>query len=364
MEEIQQKEPNLATRPNGLDQKEVNQGLENLSVVVEEVKSYEGDDMIGGNWTFIAVKNLTSYMIGTLMKGIKVIENEAEIYSRMLPVEENWLLKDIAYIEHLDCYVYLYRRQLYRKDIDDKLPYVIMKNINGIRMSNIFQYSKLNRRLFLNNDNKSIFVINLERNQIEMEIGKIRLTSNHYMNPFRLFGRHENQFIAVTISCSVLLFTINFKQKKICSSRGFQINMIEKQREHGQSVAVSEDNRHALVQVAKEDLLGLSRMLVFNIKAGWLTLKAVIDQDSEEVPYMFAFDGCGSIGSHTLWVRMSYQDKVISVFDFCEKTQELKELEEKRATFDQTRVVELRRVGDQIWYVGNQGRIMRLSINF
>ena len=97
-----------------------------VKISLAQISHLSESKLIGGFCTFFAFKNNTSFAIGTSGKGMKTVENNKLIHSGRLPGTSTGPLLDIIYVEHLDWYLLNYNSNVYRKDIDDKPPYLYM----------------------------------------------------------------------------------------------------------------------------------------------------------------------------------------------------------------------------------------------
>ena len=93
--------------------------IQGIEVVVEEVKDSREMTNIQTNWTFLAMKNPKSYLIGTYRQRFDLIDNGRVLFSGKLPEEDNELY-DMAYIPVMDCYFLVSFYNLYLKDINNR----------------------------------------------------------------------------------------------------------------------------------------------------------------------------------------------------------------------------------------------------
>ena len=85
-------------------------------------------------------------MAGTNWKGVQVSDNGTLLYSAGLPQGEKELY-DIIYFSPLNSYFLATRCNLYRKEIDDKPPYVFLEGGCGSRLGASLRSSEINQRL-------------------------------------------------------------------------------------------------------------------------------------------------------------------------------------------------------------------------
>ena len=99
---------NLASYTGSIAEVENKPGIQNLtkfeesrlSVSVSELFDLKEKEIIEEECTYLAIKNPTSFLIGTDWHGIKVIEERQEVYSARFGD-----IEDVIYINHLNCYL-------------------------------------------------------------------------------------------------------------------------------------------------------------------------------------------------------------------------------------------------------------------
>ena len=122
--------------------------INQMSIDVKKIKNDAEKGIIGFGLTFLAHKNVNSYMMATSRKGLKVFENGKQIYSSKF-FKEDSELRDTIYIKHLNCYLISYNKKLYRKDIDKKAPYIFMEIPCIYRVGACLLYSDVHERLII-----------------------------------------------------------------------------------------------------------------------------------------------------------------------------------------------------------------------
>ena len=254
---------------------------ENISLVVEKVENHKTQGIIGGSFTHFAVKNATSYMIGTSRHGFKVIENGSVIHLGRLPGRDQQLA-DIVYADHLDCYFLYHNYKIYRKDVDDKPPYVFMDLRCRFLHGCCFRYTKVNKRLLIiSEDCESILVINVDRKQVEMKITRNAL-KDELVQDFRIFGKKETELACLTKEGTLVVFSLDYLTRKVLRTSQSKISLLSERREETLSMAVCGNNEYILVEIEVKQFFGRhhsSRMAVFhhNINSRKLVLKATLD---------------------------------------------------------------------------------------
>ena len=101
--------------------------IEWASILMSKLGVLKEEGITGEGWSYMGVKDSNSFLIGTEKKGLKLVEDGTKFYSAKLS-EEAREIKDIVYFPPLNCYFFAATSsKLYRKDIDDKPPYLFMK---------------------------------------------------------------------------------------------------------------------------------------------------------------------------------------------------------------------------------------------
>ena len=341
-----------------LDQKEP-EPFENMEIALEELRSHEEEGVIGGDLTYIYMKNPTSYMIGTDEKGIKVIEEGAEIYSGTLPGEEAWL-RDIIYISHLNCYLMADESKLYRKDIDEKPPYLLMEVKCGLRVGACFRYSNLHERLVIIKDEKNISTVNLETKEIEIEVVKKFEDS---IRDLKLFGEKQDRVVCITYNCHILLYELDFEENEGSAIDHFNLKRVQGRGECGSSIAVCDKGKYVLAEIGAGHPEICCRMVIFEIKDDTLEKKAFINRFSQEIGVKLAIDCYGYADGFVLWAGLSLDDNaLIQVYAYDIEKEEFLELESKRVSHQEDYPVKVHQLGDEFYYTGNLAKVMKLSL--
>ena len=326
--------------------------------------SYQAFGGISSNSTFLAYKNETSFMLGTWKRGIKVVEDDTVVYSENLP-NHYGALKDMVYIEPHDYYLMDHDKKLWRKNVDDKPPSVFMDIGCGFRKGACLRYSKLNDRLFVAQNGNAISVINLERRQIETSTVLSQLTMQTIMD-FRVLGEHQNRVIAITNSGCVNLATFTIPMRKVSSVCSLDLDLWQARKEKGFSIAVSDDDDYAFVEIEGENSyssLLCSRMMILKINANSIERVVVVDQFNLRIGRKFAVEYAGIINGCIFWVGFTEESSRLGqVFVFNTLTEEMEEVKKMRFDQKETDPKKVHRQDNDFYYVGHFGRIIHLKL--
>ena len=332
--------------------------IEKLEVKVTHIRSWKADKLIGGNPTLLAIKNHTSYMIATSKSAIKVVENNETVYSSELPIKTGFLY-DMIYVEDMNCYFIHHDQKLYKKGVNKQHPQFCMNVYCEPNYGNCLLYSKLNKRLIVNNYGSTINVINLQRNDVEIEMGA---DLGHQISNFCLFGTQEKRLVSITWKGFVLLQELDFEKKQGRLLDHSVLELKKDRDEHGTSIAVYQ--HFMLVDIAQIVSKNIcSRKIVFKVVNDKLVKQVTLDQLALNINREVSHECFGVVGRHIMWVGLSgRKGGKIQVYDFDVEKRELRELKVKREYHMEEEPNRLCRLGDHFYYTGSQGNVMRLSM--
>ena len=330
-----------------------------LKITVEQIQDHSELEIIGGCATYIAFKNLTSYAIGTDRSGLKVIKEGAEIYSKRFLSSAR--LDGIIYINSLNCYLLYLRSRIYRKDIDNKPPYLYMKLYLGSRSSNSIKYSKIHNRLILAKYlNNNLALINLERKRIELEIRRV---DGSTIQDLKIVGPKESQIATIARNGRIELFSLTFNLKRVVRSYRHQVKLLSSEFECGQTVAVCEKNKFLLAGFSNSAFDTVTRIIAFGIGNRSLTQLHSLDKQALGLHTQLVLESWKTVGSHIVWVALCRFNKYVNIYDLDTKTGKLKELLHERIRHQKFLARGLHRFGDSLYCASDLGRIMRVKIS-
>ena len=181
--------------------------IQNPKLHLQTVINPSDEKLIGGRGTLLALKNHSSFLIGTSKKGLKVVEKGTLKYKDRL----QWNLIDMIYAESPDCYFLLYNESIYRKNIDDEPPSIFLKIGCELQIGKSLQFSNLYEKLVICNNKVSISAINVHTKEIEIDLPKKR---GFGISFFKLFGEREDRVISGTSDGYVFLARLDYPTKK------------------------------------------------------------------------------------------------------------------------------------------------------
>ena len=337
-------------------------------LVVEEImeeyenpfEEYDQNPLIGGNTTYLAVKDQRSYMMGTYGKGIKLVEDDVLVYHSKLSSELS-SLKDIIYIESLDYYLLSHNDQISRKNIDSQPPYVYLEVPTCSRRGSSFRFSKIHNSIVINKSPCNIIVINLENKEVDMEITHIK---GNQINDFRVFGRDEEKIAAITADGNLSLFELDYYDQKSYELDSVKQDLFSITMEYGLSLAVCNEPEHIIVEFGTlSESCSTSRMVVFQVVEDRLVKKSTLFANETWIRSKHALGCFGLMKNHIVWVAVAGGPHgVVQIFDYNLQSESLSELKEMRMIWQkQKNPVKLVRFGDQLYYTGEKGVLMSIS---
>ena len=346
----------LFAKKRGSDQK-----LKDLKLGVKTVKKYRDDkEIVGGSKTHIAFKNNTNnFAVGTFGSGLRLVKNDYQIYCQRLPEKCN-VIQDIVYIPCLNCYLLACLDKIYRKDIDDKPPYLWMVLACGVGQGASFVYSAPLERLIISKKGRSIVIINPRTKKLGVNLES--KADHRFIQKFRIFGQEENQVVSVTRDCQVFLYNL-YKSPKRGVVGQYQIQKLNERQEKPASLAICDKNEYILVEVEDYSITRRSRIFIFKVKKDVLIKIASIDESIHLVGHKSALKCFSSLGNHILWVGLSGKG-FTQIYHYNSETEVLEELKDKRVRRFINEPLKLHIVEGEFYYLGSNGKLMRLSVSF
>ena len=329
-----------------------------ITPVVENPQNQVNRNVIGDSVTLLAVKNPTSFMIATFGKGLQVFENNKLIFSAKFFFYRT-KLKDLVYIDHLNCYFLHRGGKFYRKDVDNHPPYFYIHLVSEGKFGSCLKYSAINRRLITAKDKNSIAVLNLERKELEIEV---KTNFGGKLMDFALLRKKETGVISLSEDGYLNLSFINYSMKKICATNHTKIELKEERGERGFSIAASPNNDYALVEIGSDYYGYNSRIMVFKIIHNHLIEAASIDVYNQLLKQMSAMRCWGCIGVHIIWVGVSLAE--IFLYDFNTETYAVRELRDQRVNHNQFNPRKIDRLSNHFFLIGQEAKVKTFRIKF
>ena len=339
-----------------------NPKVEKCDLIVNKIKDQSTEEIIGGHWTHLALKNPACYLIATMTKGLRLIDNTELLYSAKLPVSGEAWLNDLIYIKSKDCYLMNLNHKIYKKDIDRKPPTLLLDLKCGNRVGASFKYSEVHDRLIVNMYWKRIGVVDLLHEKVEFTVD---LYSGTNITDFRVFGEWEDRVICITADGFIFLMKLNYPQKVGSIADFHNMELIESRKEKGASVAVCKKDRFVFVEIGcQKEPFYCSRIAIFEITSGSLVKKVMVDRFQQEIVGKLALSCYSYIDNYIIWVGLAGgEDGVAQVYSYETTSGVLKELEEKRVSHRELNPVKLNRYNKSFYYIGYRGNLMSLHLN-
>ena len=337
----------------------VKEKINRMKLTINEVNNYSQEGLIGGDSTHLALKNPKSFLIGTSRKGIKVFENDAQIFSGRLSRDGHDELYDAVYIASLTSYFLLSDSRIYRKDICTNPPHLFMSFNNDSKNCTFLRFSTIHQRLLITRDGKDISIINPRTRKIEVVFSK---RVGKKIKDFQLIGELEDRGVTVTEYGYIVLYSLIFGKK-----RGFMTfyncRLVQEGDGYPQSIAVCDKNQYLFVLIAPKYNY-LSRVIILKLTNGSRLHAASAVKCSQNIGRNFACEIYGYIGSHILFFGLSRKKNgLVKIYGFDTEKGKWNELIGKKMTHKQHKPLRMHRLGDKFYYTGNLGKLLVLSLN-
>ena len=311
-----------------------------------------------------AMKNPTSYAIGPYQKKIIIIENGAQLCSKRLPGEFP-IIFGMIYVKPLNAYLIQLKNKIYRKDIDTNDPYVFLDVRCGVK-ANAIRYSDIHNRLIINKEETSVAVINLETKDIEFQVEKDK---GNMIRGLKFVGQEQNKLVSVTLDGFVSLYELDFEKKVGFITSYLKLNVKMAASQKVTSMAVCDRGQYVLVNygsILRErdvDQAIPSSIAILKVEGNFLVKKAEIELLSSKMRWCQCLECCGYSGSHVMWLGLTRGESGFTqMYDYNMETNELKELLDKRMIHKEKTPLNIHRIGNDFYYCGRDGKLMKLRI--
>ena len=247
-------------------------------LVVKKIRKHEDEGMIGGSFTFLAVKNHSNYLIATYGKGLKLVKNSEEIYKTALP-HPNSIITAVRYIKDINAYLLCIGAKIYRKDINS-LPHYLFIDIDVCyKPCGGFKYSSINRKLIVARNYHNITLIDLKTRKLEVTMKKRRSPSTM---DFVLLGDEEEFVLVITSYRFISLYCLT--RRYVAEVTGAMIwdyfveQADDRIRETGYALKTDPTKKFVLAQlVIPGSPWRSSRILIFEFLGKKLKLRGSFD---------------------------------------------------------------------------------------
>ena len=237
-----------------------------------------------------------------------------------------------------------------------------MELICGVRQGGSMRYSKLNQRLIIVQNKRNIWVINLERKQAEIRVGGAGMSAE--IQDFKIFGEKENRVISVAQNGDVLLTSFGYLRRKIYFFGHSCLKFIDNRRETALAMEVCDKNQYAVVGINSGGFSS-SRVLVMKIRSNSLVITAILDYYHRGIRSQICLSCCRYFGNHILWVGLPWgADSSAQIYHYDVEKMDFRLLDKISVGIGEVDPCQIHRIGDQLFYTGSEGKVMRLIIGF
>ena len=331
----------------------------NLQIKVEKLQSLTKEGIITNTWTRIALKNPTSFLIASHNSGLRLFENNKELYSGI--GNQNLICRNfffIAFIPSQNCYLFTGTNYIYRKDINSEHPYKWFKIDQARFWRPCLVYSKIYNKIILLKSKyhkKSFAVLSPKIKKLESSFGD----SLPEIYRLEIMRKDEKKILAVTFDGILLIFKIGFgillKKKILEPKLGELVKYFD----------ISPDDKFLCVEVVNSKKKAM-RLYLFDIE-NEIELKSTFD--CKRVDYRYGFACHGYVGKSLVFLGLSLDNRSQSdKFDACLieynlDSEEVKEHIDKRVDQQSICPIRLHFMPDGwYYYVGKNGTFAKLMV--
>ena len=335
--------------------------IRNLSLVTQNYYDLKRNAYLGGDCTLLAIKAHDSFLVFTYKKGLLLLRNGKQLYTGAFKK----ILKDLIYIKDYNAYFFCAGAKIYRKDEDGNRPYPIIDISCGYRMAAAMRYSEINKRLIVNSlGGSAIAVMNLDTKEIEVVV-KDPLGPSQSLD-FSLLGENEDRVISARKDDRIMLYRFDYTEQKGEITSRVPVPLLEGRKEQIKALAVCTRREYVFIEIGQKFANSLcSRMILARVIGDTLTMVGKLDLFSQKLGFKMAFECYGYVGNHILWAGLTKKENgKIQVFDFDTETQDLKELKDRRISQAELNPAQLKKLGQDFYYIGYQARLQKLMFQF
>ena len=180
-----------------------------------------------------------------------------------------------------------------------------------------------------------------------------------------LLGRQQNKVGSSFAGGFLSLFTFNYQMRRLVRHCRYKLDQTGEREELFISLAASDHGDHLLVAIS-DDHMNCTRMMVFCERSNNLVQKAVFEL-LEECPPNYCISFCEWVSDHLLWIGAEYGSQPslrAKVYDYNLKSEQFRELEEKRVPHRADYLLEMVRMRDMFYYASRDGKVFRLKVTF
>ena len=182
-----------------------------------------------------------------------------------------------------------------------------------------------------------------------------------------MFGLEENKIVCLDQLGEILICSINYDLKKITRKRR---NKVELKRDLARfkfeslvSVSASGQGKYLVVRKRVKKSFDKSTLMLFEVKGCSLVQLATLQQKGHPGWRKRTFGFWRWVGKHALWVAL--EDSLggdVQLYDFDTDSGRLRELVNQRVSHQEKKPSILQVSGDKLFYTGNLGFVIALSL--
>ena len=225
------------------------------------------------------------------------------------------------------------------------------------------RYSLSSKRLVLFLESKYLALINLDAKKIEFQLKK----AASEVITYRLFGKDQNKIAAITDDSRLLLYILSYPRKKLLASTQFELPLSQKREETLTSFAVCDKTENDYILLQTHIRFQGCRMIILKVSGNTLVETVNVIENSRKkskgILRELKFYGC--FGNCILWVGLEeWGEKAATLYAFDVITEELREVNSKRAKHLVRKPVGICFFGEDFYYTGLKVKLMKLCITY
>ena len=352
--------------------------LSKIEIRTEELKincpkNYK--DVIGKNPglspVYLSLKNHNSFLQVFNFIRVKLIENAELIFAGKFKDEKKNWVRDVSYQKSLNCYLLALDFKIYRKDIDRRPCYLFLDLKCGLltnstlvyydyfRREDCLRYSKLNKKLIVNNGKSRISVLDMSLKKVN---AVLKIPSDEALCDFQLLGDREDRLVTITQKGELNLFKILTRASIFKMNFYLDLVMVRKKID----IFVDPNNKFIIVQTGNlvpSSKSSILRILRVNDSADELELVRMVKKHQCGFYGQFKFCFCGQFAGKSLVVGLGLN--LISeaeIFLVDSESLEFGTVEGKTVELGEKVVMGCCRLGDDIYYTGSHAKLMKLKL--
>ena len=325
---------------------------------IEMICDYDQVSIIGKHYTFVAVRDATSFLIGTFNKGIVLMEKDSVLYEGNASVHGNEL-RNLVYADHIESYFICVDNGLYLKKINKEPAKEFLSVRFGHWWGRGMHYCKTSQRLIVDKEFNSLAVINIEKKKIDVIL---KFPDQDLIIDFQIFSRRFSQrTIAIQREGRLTLHAYDGKRKMGKQLEWLFLDLDKERTEEPCGIAVCPRGAFALIELRSQSSGDSSRFFLYQINDDKFSIRCAYDNIKAELNFKWALRCDGYFEDHLLWIGMTADNYSVVTLDFDQRNGEMHELRGKRTDHLEDCPMKIEKFEDSYYYIGRLGKLMKMT---